>query len=447
MQNIEDRLRGLSHTARQPVAPPDAEGIWRTGRARARRRNVAAAIGVAGLACAVVLGAGALRDEGPARGEAPIATRTDDPNAFHLPAQLEARDPGDLEALPAGPVSAVLVRTDEQPLGPGGPWPGDPEPGYPDGLVAISATTGGYGVLTLPDGAQGVALSPGGTKLLYWLADPDLPDSADAQEKGWVSAHVRDLRTGEVTDVDVQTDTSVDPFSVEWLDDDTFTAALTERVGAGNVPMDPLLWRTGDTALSAWPDPSQALSKPRDSIGEGSIVAFGESGWWVLDPLTGQLLAGDAATATVTTTKVPDLGLEVGEHLQIGVSGDERWLVAYARVHTGPPSSTEVEEQLRVLDLDAPDAGWRELPVEESILRLGAGRGTGLVVTAAQGLDLESGTAQAVGWRRYMELDPATGRLTDLIDDSAGTTGEGNTGFAWVFARTVLGEAGAGEVD
>ncbi len=456
MQGIEERLRSLSSAQAEPGGVPDADRLWRTGRRRHARRTAAAAAGVVALTCAVVVGAGAAFPRGSGvdgrQGEGLFATERGEATGFRLPQRMAVPDEADLEELPAGPVAALLTEVDEQPYGPVGTLPG--ETGGVGGsgpVVAVSAETGQYGLLTLPEGAAGVELSPGGTKVLYWLSDPDVADSADVAWKGWTSAHVRDLASGEVSDIEVDTATSVDALSVQWLDDDTLVASLTQRFemdgpefSFGSKPMDPLLWRTGSEAWSVWPQAAGAVPTPNDTVGAGGVPAFGEAGWWLLDPTTSALRQGAAASTSVTSTTVPELDVTAGDHLQIAVSGDGRWLLAYSRVLTnGPTNPADQQEELRALDLSDPQARWREVPMEQSIVTLGVGRGGEVVVIAAESLDFSSGVGEPAGWQRYMTLDPETGDVADLIADDTLT---GTPQRAWSYARSVLGAAHVGEV-
>lgn len=221
MDQMRTALRGLAETAATAPAD-DPASLWSQGRRRVRRRRLAAAGAVA--AAVVAAGASSL--------VAVPAAVVHPAGATHEPAiprnVWTAKDwyPTTSEEGPPG-VVAVL----------GGVIRGDR-----NGLFTVSATTGEYRLLDLPDALDGLdsssppVLAPDGRHIAYWLAgEPSGEPFRDAARIGDgegsipVGLGIYDTSTGAVRRYEPSTEHGLYADEVVWADDDTLLLTYGQR--------------------------------------------------------------------------------------------------------------------------------------------------------------------------------------------------------------------------
>ena len=189
MSTLHQRLGDLAGSA--PAPPPDPD-LWDRARRYHRRRRV----GTAAVAAACVLAVVALvgldswqrspRIEPAAPGAQPAL-----PARFFEPSPWLPGTNGQ----PMGTLAALIESRRESAL----------SLGARPGVVGVSATTGEYRFLDLPDDAHevgaGYALSPDGTKVAYWLTGgtTGTPQTAGGQSLTVAGVAIWDAETGEVT--------------------------------------------------------------------------------------------------------------------------------------------------------------------------------------------------------------------------------------------------------
>lgn len=253
---LRDELARLAEEA-PPSAPPG--GLWERGIRRRHRRRVLAA-GVA--TTAIVLGA-AVAPVGldVLRGPRPVPATPGSSAA--LPEQLyvaDPRTPGTAEEGPLGRLAVILGAERHR-----GFWGR-----YENGTVGVSATTGEYRFLDLPDrvvegdrwlnGAEPV-LSPDGRHVAYWLRHPDEPT--------WVGGYaVYDTVSGEVVRREVPGERGVLSQELAWTGPDALVVqyAVVSMRGTSSMAsrtQAPVMW---------WPDRHQTY--PLESLGDREISAI-----------------------------------------------------------------------------------------------------------------------------------------------------------------------------
>lgn len=265
--SLHDRLADLAADAPPGSADP---GLWDRGVRYHRRRR----LGTAAIALVVVVGLvaiGALdwwraRPEPmPAGGTPALPTRIWTPSPW-LPGTGEAGPPGQLAAVQYAERKG---------------WTGtDP------GVVGISAATGEYRFLDLPDAhvADGVALSPDGRRVAYWTTGQTRrsPNSAHGPVTG---VAVYDTATGEVARHEVPTDHGLSVEDLVWADPDRLVFShLQWRAGDG-----------GDDMLQSSANEDSGLLVWKPGAG-GAPVAIPKTLGWSIEQSTGQgqlLLTGE----------------------------------------------------------------------------------------------------------------------------------------------------------
>jgi len=232
--DLEERLARLAEGDVGATAPAPEE-LWTRGRRWQRRRRVVGGATVAGVTlCALGLVATVLPTfvdtaPSPASDHAVLMV----PDRLHEP-------PKWLGPLSGGPLAAV-TRAER------GTWTGSEV-----GIAGVSAVTGEYGFLDLPDLAGPVSLSPDGQRLAYWVRGTPSgdPNSGWEQDGPVTGLAVRDLRSGDERRHEIETEHGLSPQTFFWADEDTLVFTF-------------LQYTTGD-------------SGPEDERG----AASGVGGWW-----------------------------------------------------------------------------------------------------------------------------------------------------------------------
>ncbi len=200
-------LRGeLARIADEAATGPVPGDLWSRGVRRQRRARVATALGTAAVVVLVVAAGAAGRD----LLERPTAQPAGGTDSVAIPTRLvtPSRWLDGTTSRPPGPV-AVLAGAERA----DGWW------STTDGVVAVSAHTGAYRFLDLPDaftdGAAdflpdaGPALSPDGTRVAYWTRHP--------RQSGWIGGvAVYDTVTGEVLRHGLPSDLGLAPELLAW---------------------------------------------------------------------------------------------------------------------------------------------------------------------------------------------------------------------------------------
>lgn len=411
--DLEERLARLAD-GEVVATVPSADDVWVRGRRWQRRRR-----GVAGMTalCVVVLAAGFLnallplvdpgvRDPGPASGN--VATT--------VPDRLFEPSPW-LGTL--GPTPLVALRWADR-----GEWW---RPGR--ALVGVSAETGAYGFLDLPDLAHDeVGLSPDGERLAYWFAgDPNGdPQTAGGQFRPAVGLAVRDLGTGRERRHAVETEHGIDGTSLFWLDDDTLVLEYGQHLVGDSAPVSEqggiasggaLWWSLGGDEPSPvpWPWPHEVPDASFWSARDGKVLGPGRGGLVLLDPRGGRgvRVNGDGGAGISVANATP---LVLGPQGRVAVLGSRRSQQTPNRVWTSrlAPDGDSLELTRRTA-IPGPEEktlgmfGWRD----------------GAVLTLTR-LSTDGDDPDEAG---VVAVDPATGdeRVLVRADDPS-----------WQFARGLL---------
>lgn len=202
MTTLHDRLTDLAGEAPPGGAVP---GLWDRARRAHRRRR----IGTVAIVVVVLLGLGAIatldwsrarQAPAPADGAPALPTRIWMPSPWL---------PGTDDVGPLGQLAALQPATRRT-------WTGER-----DGVVGISATTGEYAFLDLPDAAVGgwyeIALAPDGRHVAYWY-EGETRASPNSDQGPIVGLAVYDTATGEVLRRPVRTDHGIEPTALTWAD-------------------------------------------------------------------------------------------------------------------------------------------------------------------------------------------------------------------------------------
>ncbi len=251
MTRLHDRLVDLADLGvPSPAAPPhEPATAWQRGASfRRRRRLGTAAIAVVSLVMLVGLGGSAfVRADStiePAGSQGPAGL----PDRFYAPSPWLA---GTAEEGPLGQV-AVLMTADR------GTWTGTEER-VP---IAISATTGEYRFLDLPDRAEGGELSPDGTRVAYWTTGP-VTGTANTQSGQALVVDglaVHDTVTGETTRAPIESEHGLSAGDLMWADAETLLVdysrytvgdeAADTPLGSGRGTIEPwTVWSVTDEGL------------------------------------------------------------------------------------------------------------------------------------------------------------------------------------------------------
>lgn len=270
MTTLHDRLADLADDAPPGGSDP---GLWQRARRYHRRRRAGTAL----IAIVVVLalaGLGTL-DWWRAR---PAPVPADSTPA--LPSKLWKPNvwlPGTDDAGPLGQLAAVMPAFR-------GSWTG-----RTDGLVAVSAATGEYRFLDLPDLAPhvDVALAPDGRHLAFWYTG-ETRESPNSESGPVVGVAVYDTTTGEVVRHAVPTDHGLEGEDLVWADADRLVFSYWHYAGgdaddemaqsSGTDWSGLLLWAPGEGDSVTELGRGGAVES---STGHGQLLLSGERWSWV----------------------------------------------------------------------------------------------------------------------------------------------------------------------
>ncbi|MGZ3527302.1 MAG: hypothetical protein ACXVAO_06330 [Vulcanimicrobiaceae bacterium] len=181
MTTLHDRLADLVDDL---PTPPPGDDLWERGRRfhRLRRGGTLAIVATAVLALVAIAGLTWQRSSAPSPAPTPAGSPVGLPDRFYPPSPWL---PGTDDAGPLGRLIAV-VQAER------GGWGGTRQ-----GVVGISASTGDYRFLDLPDLAGGAVLSADGRHVAYWVTGA-VSGSAHVGSAPVVGVAVYDTVTGHV---------------------------------------------------------------------------------------------------------------------------------------------------------------------------------------------------------------------------------------------------------
>lgn len=261
MTTLHDRLTDLAADA--PSSPADP-GLWDRA-ARWHRRRRTGTLMIAGLCCLLVAAIG-VADWQASRTSTPVATGEQE---LAVPDRIEEPSawlPG-TDGEPFDPLIAIIAADR-------GSWTGS-DPGW----VGVSAATGEYRFLDLPDDAgAGTSLSPDGRYVGYWLTGqtPGPPGHAN-DTPPVVGFAVYDVDAGEpVVATDAGATHGLMPMALEWIDDRHLAASYSKlrardaRSGTTGEPHETDLVEIPSGTTGPWPRGQEV-----DSGGGGWALEWG----------------------------------------------------------------------------------------------------------------------------------------------------------------------------
>lgn len=343
MDELSTALRELARDA--APTPVDPASLWHAGRARVRRRRVAGAAVVAVVA--VLVGSLAwVRSEPVVVMPAGEVHRAAIPRNVYQPGGWIA---GVSDAGPPGPL-AVIAR-DEGDSDGRGDWFG------------ISATTGAYRYLDLPHIAadSDMKLSPGGTRIAYWVTGPTEKDDfgpgdgvnvgGPVPDRPATGIGVYDTRDGTLVRHMVPSTYGLDVDSggiggLAWLGDDSLVFGFGKYVGSNT---------SNDDQVYRWvPGPAEPTRLPGADISSAAYGPLepGRTSLRFADSEDGPNLVevGDDAVPTGRTFNVPGawigaFGVRAGRIATTGTTTNRNdGNVQVGRLRTGPTSLHRVSE-------------------------------------------------------------------------------------------------------
>lgn len=274
---LHDQLRDLAAEAPAPTAG-SADGLWRAGKRRQRRRTAAGAVAAFAVVAAGVGGVGAMLPRDADRYVPPAATNGAGalPDELHVPPRWTEPN----EKAPVGPMAALLTASTG--------WSGSTH------YVGVSATTGEYRTIDLPDGVAPESgpldpdsvLSPSGRYIAYWLADKKAgARDVDVPGPPLTGIAVYDTTTGKVTRHEITSPHGLSAWDLVWVDDarlylqagEIQGAAGTDEASSSRTTGAGWIWDVED-ATSGW----SAFAAPR--VGKvASVIASDGHGRLVVD--------------------------------------------------------------------------------------------------------------------------------------------------------------------
>jgi hypothetical protein len=277
---MTDLRDGLARIAEDVVPGPAPDDLWRRGVRRRRRTRLTSALATAAMVVLVVA-AGATGPDLLTRPPVPQAgqeIRSAIPSRLVTPSRWLDGTADE----PPGPV-AVLAGAERA----DGWWD------TADGVVAVSAGTGEYRFLDLPDafhdpaadflGDGSPVLSPDGRHVAYWTRHP--------QQASWVGGvAVYDTVTGEVLRHELPSDLGLAPELLAWGGDGELVVGygvVTDRRSDG--------WSSSSRAPFVWRPTTDQVVELSSDIGSPDEVSPTEDGFAVIKARRLELRSGASA--------------------------------------------------------------------------------------------------------------------------------------------------------
>ena len=289
MSTLHDRLADLAQDA--PPALPDP-GLWDVARGYHRRRRLGTAVvaGATVLALALIGGLGWVRADDGIEPAAPGA-RPALPDTIWEPSRWL---PGTDDEGPLGQLAALL------PAERGG-WTGAEE-----AVVGVSAATGEYRFLDLPDDARrDHALSPDGVHVAYWVtgATEGTPQTAGGQYLPATGVAVHDTVTGATVRHDVSTEHGLAPDELIWSDSDTLVLSYGQEYVGDDAPARKQGGSTPSDGLMTW-EPDVEEEPTLTNVEAGAVETSNGRGA-LLVQLDDGMVRWDVETGAVTRLPLP----------------------------------------------------------------------------------------------------------------------------------------------
>lgn len=412
MTTLHERLADLAEHAPSGAPAPD---LWDRGRRAARRQRLGTVAIVAVVILAVVaLGtADWLRSRpalAPANGAPALPDRIWAPSRW-LPGTDDAGELGQLAA----------VKFAER-----GGWTGSDE-----GVVGISATTGEYRFLDLPDrSSDAVALAPDGRHVAYWYTG-ETRQSPNSGSGPVVGVAVYDTTTGDVVHQPVETDHGLWVEDLLWADADRLVFHYLQfRGGDGD---DDMAQSSGDneSGLLVWL-PGVDEPTPIRVVGGGPEIEASTG--------HGQLLLDNAGPLVWFDLDDPDhwrsfgMSSRMGQH--VSAVNDDGTLVASVLGSRSPNSISvarvrhgEPEPAVPVPNTQRTFSVWQWLDRDHVAAVQYAGskksaRRLGFERFALFSVDVITGERQAMIRLPHNDVGASTVLATDLLDRPVVTRSE-----------------------
>lgn len=411
--DLHAQLRDLAADAPAP-APGGSGELWRAGKRRQRRRTAAGVV----AACAVVLaGVGGVSTVHPSTAgfaQAPVTAPNGPsrlPDRFHTPSRWL---PTTAEAGPVGPLALVITAQEEHDLV-------GSEPGY----VGVSAVTGEYRFLSLPDlprtvdGAWGdeLALSPDGSKVGYWYGGYHDAEFSTLHPEGIA---VYDTITGDIVRHSIEAPWRIQAEQPVWVGDKLWISWFEQKKGEPGSGFNgrTVIWDFESDEFRDLPGADVWMPDPI-AAAHGSWVQGTETGTRVIDRngrvVRNIAIAGRYEGAVVLS---PD-----GSHLATRRDPDGN-----PSTFTDEPAPLLVGAATEELSYEEQHAGvackvcppikLREVPDSKDLSLVGWRDDRRLVV-----IQQEQVSPEKFSWS-YRSLDPTTGQLSDLVEPEG--LGSGN---------------------
>jgi hypothetical protein len=210
--DLRDRLHDLADRTPPAAAPPD---LWSRGVRRRRGSQATTSVLVAALV--LILGVGGWTWQASRQDLAPVSPH----GSVHLPDRIYEPSPwlGGFDG-PPGQLVALLQAQRKTLLHTTG------------GLVGVTASTGQYGFLDLPDAVDRAVLSPDGRRIAYWGSGPTSADPhtvADGKAIG--SLVIYDTATGHLVRQQVATAHGIEPAELIWTGDESLYYDFSQQRG------------------------------------------------------------------------------------------------------------------------------------------------------------------------------------------------------------------------
>jgi hypothetical protein len=404
MNDLGAALRELVD-GQQPVGGYDAGELWRQGRRRVRRHRAIGAGIVAAVALAIGV-TGALVPQPTVVMPAGQPHRDAVPRSIYVP-------------------SKWLAGTDDRgPLGRLAALGGAPRAGQKNGspgIFGISARTGEYRFLDLPDRADrtDVKLSPDGRHVAYWLTGKTAGTPYSVGDGDVVTGIARyDTVTGRLTRYDVPSKHGLSTGGLAWMDDSTIALEYgfleTAHTSSGFAGRE---WKAGTAApvlgiqrldfSSLTPNPDGSYFEHKDAstfvqVERRSDTLMGGRGIAVLT--LPEMSKQPYTDATTEYTQLSQSGRLVAVVLRNATTFSEPLV-------TGTVDDTGKVQELVLVDKlqDVQVLGWQD---DHTVLVLGHLIGK---PTALMSVDLRGRHARQVGVAEPSSTDPGLQVTRELV--------------------------------
>lgn len=410
MTQFDDRLeRWARQAGAGPVVSPDAHQLFRNGKRWAHRRRVVTAAAFAFVVMVLATSSFLLRPNaatpapaGPGSAELALPDRV-----FEVPRRLAD--------LGRGEVAGVLPT-----VGSSG-WFGEENV-----IVGISARTGEYGRLDTPKLADphAVVLSPGGKRLAWPTCGmpTGTPNTSSNGECATTGIAIRNLSTGELEPLPLESPHGLDEVEMLWIDDETLVVTAYQMLVGDDGPVERqttavaqlgLIWTAG---RGATPVHGLDVDGYWSRVVDGQIVHTNRRRVVSQSPRTGKI---------VRSRDVP-------YDLRFYIATPPAWQGGMRRVATaGTDSRSPGPLRWADVDADLQVKKWHQFSTPNEAYRVLGWRGDSVLALAGA----KSGAALREA--SVVAVDTESGKVSVLIEYPGMT----QSGSDWQWATTLLSEA------